>query len=135
MSGKQQMAYILLGVAIGACLSMGALAGLAYYAPHVILSWQQTIAGTGSEDDSAQAVLDQSILKSLIQDILCSEQGKALVNDIMRSQAPLTLRQMLEEAMDSPEFREALGEALASFLSSPEGAELMRRLAEQIMSQ
>ncbi|HHX10618.1 MAG TPA: hypothetical protein GX729_04555 [Firmicutes bacterium] len=135
MSGRQRIAYVCLGVVIGVCLSMGTLAGLAYYAPHVILDLQQAISGTVLDDDPAQALLDQSMVKSLVQDILCSEQGKALVNDIIRNQAPSTFRQMLDEAMASPEFRAALGEALGSFLNSDEGTELMRRLTQQIMTQ
>lgn len=134
MSGRQRVAYVFLGVVIGTCLSVGALIGVANYAPGVFLHWQQVITRAGLEDDPAQSLIDQSLVKSLIQDILSSEQGKALVNNIIRNQAPLTLQQMLEEAMESPEFRVALGEALDSFLKTEEGTALIRRLAEEIMT-
>jgi hypothetical protein len=106
---------------------------LANYAPDVYFSWQQMITGTALEDDTAQLLPDQSVLKSLIQDILSSEQGKALVSDIIRTQAPLTWRQMLEEATGSVEFRETLVEALDSFFKTEEGATLIRRVVEDAM--
>ncbi len=138
VSRGQRIAYLFLGIVIGICMSAGALLGLASYAPGYLLNWQQVLMGTGLADSPApgtQTLLDQTMLKSIIQDILASEQGKALVNDLIRSQAPLTISQLLEEAMDSPEFRVALGEALNSFLKTPEGSQLIRRIASEIMAQ
>ena len=63
-----------------------------------------------------------------------SEQGKAIVNDLIRSQTPETLRELLKEVMNSSEFRSALGEALNDFLKTPEGKDVINRIAQEILA-
>ena len=137
MSRGQRIAYLLLGFVLGIGMSFGALIGLVNYAPNYLLDWQSVLTGTSltvNPSPGTQTVLEQSMVKSTIQDILTSEQGKAVVNELIRDQAPIILKQIFEESMDSTEFRLALRESLDSFLKTPEGTELIRRIANEIIA-
>lgn len=138
MSKGQQISYVFLGIVIGICLSAGALLGLAGRAPEYLVDLQRRLAGSASTENPGAGIhtmLDQAALKMLVQDILASEQGKALVKDLIQTQAPETIGQMLEGAMSSPEFRTALSEMLDSFFKTSEGKQLIKSIAKEILTQ
>ncbi len=136
-SKGQQISYLFLGIVIGICLSAGALLGLAGHAPEYLMGLKHLLAGKASGESPGagiQTMLDQAALKMLVQDILASEQGKALVKDLIQTQAPETIGQMLEGAMSSPEFRRALSEMLDSFFKTSEGKRLIKNIAKEIIN-
>lgn len=137
MSRAQRIGYVFLGVIIGVFMSAGILLGLSSFAPEYLLDRTEILTRftsknpiTGQQD----LLLDQTVLKGIIQDILTSEQGKALVNELIQSQTPETLQGLLKEVMDSPEFKVALGEALESFLNSPEGHRLVQQIVQRAIT-
>ncbi len=134
MSKAQRFGYVFLGVLIGICISAGALVGVISYAPEYLLGLPGAIAISEDSASKQNALLDQTMLKGIVQDILVSEQGKAIVNDLIKSQTPETLRELLKEAVNSPEFRTALGEALNDFLKTPEGKDIINRIAQEILA-
>ena len=138
MSKGQRIRYVFLGVIIGIFISAGILLSLLSFAPEYLVDWSGILARFTAKKPMAgqqDLLLDQTMLKGIIQDILTSEQGKALVNDLIRSQTPETLQGLLKEIMDSPEFKIALGEALELFLNRPEGNLLIRRIAQKAITQ
>ncbi len=134
MSRGQRFGYMFLGVLIGICISAGILVGVSSYAPEYLLGLPGV--NTIFEDPARKQnpLLDQTMLKGIVQDILVSEQGKAIVNDLIRSQTPETLRELMKEVMNSSEFRSALGEALTDFLKTPEGKDVINRIAQEILA-
>jgi hypothetical protein len=136
LSKGQRIGYVFLGIIIGICISAGTVLGLSNYAPEYLLSWSGMLTGTSMDPLAGKQnpLLDQTMLKGVIQDILASEQGKALVNDLIRNQAPETFRELLKEVMDSPEFRAELGKALGDFLKTPEGKDLINRIAKEVLT-
>jgi hypothetical protein len=136
-SQGQRFGYVFIGFLIGMCLSVGAWLGLANYAPSYLLGWQKTLTKTELEQQhglNAQIVPESNMIKSIIQDILTSEQGKAIVNELIQTQGPEILKQMLEESINSPEFRATLGKAINTFLKTPEGKQLIKQIANEILT-
>ncbi len=95
----------------------------------------ERFGGSGkSVADTLGLEIDPSQVRSIVGDILSSDQGKAIMTDLMREGSRDMLEELIRQAAESPEFRKMLGEVLESFLSSPEGKELLKKVAETALS-
>ncbi len=135
MSIGRGIALVLLGVALGVGLTLGSYYGVKEYAPDLAVWYLERLGGSGkSVADTLGLEIDPSQVKAIVGDILASEQGRAIVTDLMQGQSREMLEGLIEEAMESPEFRKMLSEVLGSFLASPEGKELLKQIAKDILS-
>ena len=127
MSVKRGILLVLLGVALGVGLTVGSYYGVREYAPH-LATWY-----LGRFAEASQPVqIDTAQVQALVSDILASEQGRAVVSDLMQGQSR-GFEELMKEAMKSPEFRQMLSDVLGTFLTSPEGKELLKRVARALM--
>lgn len=125
---------IFLGVILGLAAVAGTYRGLGYIAPKVLA---QLLGGSTSPDtgikQQGSLPVDMSLIKGMVQEIICSEQGKAILSDLLKSQPRETFQAMFSEAMKSPEFRKSLSDALETFFTSQEGRELMTKIAREVL--
>ncbi len=137
MSPGRVLALILLGVCLGVGLTVGAVFGVRQYSPSLWAKAVTYLAGLplyAEPGTSGMANIDLSLVKAMVQEILASDQGKAVVSELISSQSQETFQAFFDEAIQSPEFRSALSETLDTFLKSPEGKDLIRRVARDAMN-
>jgi hypothetical protein len=128
LSVKRGILLVLLGVALGVGLTVGSYYGVREYAPH-LATWY-----LGRFAEASQPVqIDTAQVQALVSDILASEQGRAVVSDLMQGQSREAFEELMKEAMKSPEFRQMLSDVLGTFLTSPEGKELLKRVAKEAL--
>lgn len=129
---------LFLGMVLGVGLTVGAYYGVREYAPQIATRYLESVMGQGAPGGSATGSIlpsiDAGIVKSIVQDVLTSEQGKAVVWDLFEGQSKETFESFFKEAMKSPEFRQALADALGQFLSTAEGKELIKRIARDALT-
>lgn len=137
MSLGRSVALVLLGAILGVGLTIGAYYGVREYAPLVasrylagILAGLASPAGPAGD---ASPTIDATTVRGIVQEILCSEQGKAMISDLVQSQPRETFEALFRQVMGSPEFRKALSDALGTFLETPEGKTLLRRIASEVV--
>ncbi len=138
MSLGRSVALVFLGVVLGIGLTVGTYYGVREYAPDLASRYLAKLLGSGSgtaaNDSSRGFALDSTMVKNVVQDILSSEQGKAIIADLVQSQSKELFEAFFQEAMKSPDFRKALSDTLGTFLQSAEGKALLRRIATEVMS-
>ena len=138
MSFGRSAALLFLGVLLGIGLTIGTYYGVRQYAPGLISLYLGRALGAspvqGGPGTTSAPIIDSGAVKSIVQDILASEQGKAIVNDLIQSQSRESLDALFAQAMQSPEFRRALSDILSSFLKTEEGKNLLRSIAKDIMT-
>jgi len=129
---------LFLGIVLGIALTIGAYYGVREYAPDLAIRYLESLMGQGAPGGSPTGSIlpgiDAGAVKSIVQDILSSEQGKAIVWDLFENQSKETFESFFKEAMKSPEFRQALADALGQFLETAEGKELIRRIARDALT-
>jgi hypothetical protein len=135
---KRPTLILLTGILLGVCLSFGSVYAIRQYSPDW---WAQTMLYLAAKDLTSTDTegntvggLDMDFVKGLVQDVLTSEQGKAIVSDLVRSQSQKTFEAFFSEAMKNPDFRLALSDALGDFLQSAEGKALVRKVAQEAMN-
>lgn len=137
MSIKRSALLLILGTLLGVALTAGVLAGLGRYSPEFLRRFAVNIAqvpASPAPSNSHGSVTDSSAVRKLVQDILSSDQGKAIVDDIIKNQSGDMLHSMLKEAVKSPEFRKTLSEVLESFFNSPEGKDLIKKIVRDLQT-
>ncbi|MGI6662519.1 MAG: hypothetical protein ACOX4B_03445 [Bacillota bacterium] len=135
MKASRYVALILLGMALGIGLTIGSYYGMKEYAPDLAVWYLKRLGGPDkSVADTLGLEIDPSEVRSIVGDILSSDQGKAIVTDLMKGPSREMFEDLLRQAADSPEFRKMLSEVLESFLLSPEGKELLKNIAKEILS-
>ena len=134
---------LFLGVVLGVGLTVGTYYGVKEYAPELASRYLSTILTDNADEGTRGAadakgtvlpVLDSGMVKGIVQDVLASEQGKAVLWDLVQSQSKETFEAFFQEAMKSAEFRKALGDALGQFLETAEGKELLRKIAREALT-
>lgn len=130
MSVGRSILLLFVGMALGVGLTVGSYYGVKEYAPD-LAAWYLSKLAAGPDPAAPQA--DASQIRAIVADILASEQGKAVVSDLLQGQSRQAFEELLNEAMKSTEFRQMLSEALGTFLSSPEGKELLKRIAKEAL--
>lgn len=137
MSLSRSVALVFLGIALGAGLTIGAYYGVREYAPDLASWYLAKMVGSSPAGEPSSSPLgfqiDPAQIRGIVSDILASDQGKAVVSDLMQGQSREVFEAFLQEALKSPEFRKALGDALEVFLSSPEGKDLLKRIAKEAL--
>ncbi len=137
MSPGRKFLLVFLGVCLGIGFTVGAVLGIRQYSPEL---WAKTAAyfmGLSRTPDSGQSEamgIDMTAVRGMIQEILTSDQGKAVVAEFIGSQSQDMYKTILEEAVRSPEFRKALADALDIFLKSQEGKDLIRRIVQETIT-
>jgi hypothetical protein len=122
-------------MALGIGLTIGSYYGMKEYAPDLAVWYLKRLGGPDkSVADTLGLEIDPSEVRSIVGDILSSDQGKAIVTDLMKGPSREMFEDLLRQAADSPEFRKMLSEVLESFLLSPEGKELLKNIAKEILS-
>lgn len=135
MKASRYVALILLGMALGIGLTIGSYYGMKEYAPDLAVWYLKRLGGPDkSVADTLGLEIDPSEVRSIVGDILSSDQGKAILTDLMKGPSREMFEDLLRQAADSPEFRKMLSEVLESFLLSPEGKELLKNIAKEILS-
>jgi hypothetical protein len=135
LKASRYVALILLGMALGIGLTIGSYYGMKEYAPDLAVWYLKRLGGPDkSVADTLGLEIDPSEVRSIVGDILSSDQGKAIVTDLMKGPSREMFEDLLRQAADSPEFRKMLSEVLESFLLSPEGKELLKNIAKEILS-
>ena len=129
---------LMLGILLGICLTFGTVYAVRRYSPDwwaqaMLYLAAKELAPTG-KDGNIVSGMDVSFVKEMVQDILTSEQGKAIVSDLVRSQSQQTFESFFAEAMRNPDFRMALSDALGTFLQSAEGKSLVKKVAQEVMN-
>jgi hypothetical protein len=129
---------LFLGILLGICLSIGTVYAVRQFSPRL---WTQAMLYLAAKDstpdggdDNTIGGMDAGFVKGIVQDILTSEQGKAIVSDLVKSQSQSTFETFFSEAMKNPDFRLALSDALGTFLQSTEGKALVRKVAQEVMN-
>jgi hypothetical protein len=135
LKASRYVALILLGMALGIGLTIGSYYGMKEYAPDLAVWYLKRLGGPDkSVADTLGLEIDPSEVRSIVGDILSSDQGKAILTDLMKGPSREMFEDLLRQAADSPEFRKMLSEVLESFLLSPEGKELLKNIAKEILS-
>lgn len=129
---------LFLGVLLGIFLSFGTVYAIRQFSPGL---WAQTMLYLATKDHvsglgGGETIngIDTGFVKGMIQDILTSEQGKAIVSDLVKSQSQDTFETFFSEALKNPDFRLALSDALGTFFQSAEGKALVKKVAQEVMS-
>lgn len=126
LSLSRGILLVLLGVALGIGLTIGSYYGVKEYAPDLASWYLAKFAGK-----PGPVGMDSAQVQAIVGKILASDQGKAIVSDLMQGQSRQMLEDLLKDAMKSPEFRQTLNEMLGTFLASPEGKDLLKRIAKE----
>lgn len=141
LSLGRSIILIFLGICLGIGLTLGTFFGIREYAPEYLPKVATFFLGSGIPqitqspgESGRQMALDPKIVGSIVQDILASDQGKVIIRDIMNSESRETLLSLLQEAMQSSEFRKALSDSLQSFLETQEGKELIKKIAKEALT-
>jgi len=138
LSFGRSVALVFLGAVLGIGLTLGTYYGVKEYAPELASRYLAKILSTAPASDSPSdgigMAVDPGMVRGVVQEILGSDQGRAIVSDFMRSQSKETFEAFFKEAMKSPEFRQALSDVLGTFLESPEGKALLRRVASEVIN-
>ncbi|HHX28043.1 MAG: hypothetical protein ACOX5Q_06235 [Bacillota bacterium] len=135
MSIGRGVALVLLGIALGVGLTVGSYYGVKEYAPDLAVWYLERLGGPGkSVTETLGLEIDPSQVRTIVGDILASDQGRAIVTDLIEGQSRETFESLVRQAMESPEFRRMLGEVLRDFLASPEGKELLRQIGKDVLS-
>jgi tyrosyl-tRNA synthetase len=134
---KRHFSSFFLGIFLGFTLSVGILIGIRTYAPQVAQKLMFPPETYSATEEHSQDIV-QDFVRSTVQDILASTQGKAIVSNLLNNQSQETFERMFQElfqeSMRSPEFRKALSDTLETFLESTEGKELLRRIAAEALN-
>ncbi len=128
---------IFLGIMLGVVILMVSVFCVWQFAPDLVARATGYLAMRGWSDERAgnsSASIDQLLLKGMVQDILSSDQARAIVSDVLDARTRDTFETFLIDAMKSTEFRKALADALETFLKSPEGKTLVRKIAEEMLT-
>lgn len=132
LSKRHSVLSFFLGFILGVGFTFGAYFGLKDYAPNLMSNF--LTGKKGPDDGTKRGVgVDSTLVKGMVQEILASDQGKAIVEELFRSESKKTLESFFQEATKSPEFRKTLGEALESFLATPQGKELVKKIAREVV--
>ncbi len=83
---------------------------------------------------SMAANIDETTVKAIVQEVLTSSQGKAVIWDMMQDQSQDAFDAMLKNALQSPELAKALADALVSYLETPEGKDVVRKIVSEAMN-
>lgn len=138
MSFGRSAALVFLGIVLGIGLTIGTYYGVREYAPDLASYYLARTLGRspqpGTSGSGTSLPIDSAMVKSIVQDILVSDQGRAIVWDLIQSQSRESLDAFFREAMKSPEFRKALSEALGVFLRTEEGKALMKSIARDALT-
>ena len=137
MSLGRSIGLVFLGIVLGIGLTVGTYYGVREYAPDLASRYLARVLGTGAETGatgSAGLGIDSAMVKGIVQEILASEQGKAIVSDLVQNQSKETFEAFFREAMKSPEFRKALSDSLGTFLESPEGKALLKHIVSEAIT-
>lgn len=126
---KRNFPVFFFGVVLGLALAMGLIFGMSKWSPQSVGIIFASLGQKAAEGQGLNQGSVQDLVKDTVQDILASPQVKTVISDLMNSQATDNFQKFFLEAMESQEFRKALGEALETFLKSPEGKELLRKIA------
>ncbi|HHW26466.1 MAG TPA: hypothetical protein GXX23_03880 [Firmicutes bacterium] len=129
---------LFLGLLLGISLTLVTVYAVMQFSPNLLAQAMayfaaKEISPTGENGETMNGI-DTTFLKGMIQDILTSEQGKAIVSDLVKSQSQDTFETFFAEAMKNPDFRSALSDALGTFLQSAEGKALIKKVAQEAMS-
>jgi len=135
LSFRRNLVLVLLGVLLGVGLTAGVLVGVREYAPELLSRILAVFIAPRQEKGNSPLALtlDPNGVRSLVQDILASEEGRTIIRDLVTGESRETLLSLLQDAMEHPEFRKTLGEALESFFNSPEGKDLIKRIAKEAL--
>ncbi len=129
---------IFFGIVLGIGLTVGTYYGVKEYAPDLASRYLASILGEGSSaGGAAESIvpgIDSTMVRGIVQEILSSEQGKAIMWDLVQNQSRETFEAFFREAMKAPEFRQALADALGTFLATPEGKALLRKVASEALT-
>ncbi len=134
---SRSIGLVFLGIVLGIGLTLGTYYGVREYAPELAARYLASVLGektSAGEQGASGTGLDTSTVKGIVQEVLNSEQAKAVLRDLMQSQSKETFEAFFKEAVKSPEFRQALAEALESFLETAEGKAFLLRIATEIMT-
>lgn len=137
LSFGRTAALVFLGVILGLGMAVGTYYGVKEYAPDLAARYFARMLNLQPAPDSPDgtgSMIDSNMVKSVVQEVLGSDQGRAIISDFMRNQSKETFEAFFTEAMKSPEFRQALSNALGTFLESAEGKALLRRIASEVMT-
>ncbi len=122
MSPTKTFFLIVLGICLGFGLTVGAVFAVKQYAPEV---WAKTLVHfamfQSANEPEEPLKIDPIVARQAIGELLNSGQGKDMMYDFF------------DQALESPEFRNALIEGLEAFFKSPEGIDLIRRIAFEII--
>ena len=121
MTAGKAVLLVTFGIVLGIALTIGAHAGIRENISALI--------GIALGNPQYNGQLDPSVISGIIQDIFSSEQGKAIINDIIQNYSGETLDLIIKQAAQSLEFKKALTEVLESFLDSDEGRALVLKTA------
>lgn len=137
MSLGRTIGLIFLGIVLGVGLTVGTYYGVREYAPDLAARYLASILGDATGENAANSalpIMDSVMVKGIVQEVLSSEQGKAVLWDLVQNQSKETFEAFFKEAMKSSEFRQALGDALGEFLETPEGKELLKKIAREALT-
>lgn len=112
----------MLGICLGFGLTVGAVLAMKEYAPDM---WAKTLVrfamSQNTDEPNKSGSIDLGLAQKAIVELLNSSQGRDM------------LYSFFDEALESPEFRNALLESLEAFFKSPEGIDLIRRIAYEVI--
>lgn len=138
MSFGRSAALVFLGILLGIGLTIGTYYGVRQYAPGLVSLYLGKALGASQTKGGPEAapvpIIDSSLVKGIVQDILASDQGKAIVSDLIQSQSKESLNDLLAQAMQSPEFRRALSDILSNFMKTEEGKNLLKSIAKDVLT-
>ncbi len=122
LSPTRTFFLIVLGICLGFGLTVGAVFAMKEYAPDM---WAKTLVrfamSQNTDEPNKSGSIDLGLAQKAIVELLNSSQGRDM------------LYSFFDEALESPEFRNALLESLEAFFKSPEGIDLIRRIAYEVI--
>jgi len=135
LNTSRYVALILLGMALGIGLTIGSYYGVREYAPDLAVWYLRKLGGSEkSVADTLGIEIDPSQVRAIVGDILASDHGKAIITDLVKGPSRDMFDDLLRQAAESSEFRKLLSEVIESFLTSPEGKELLKNIAREVLS-
>ncbi len=136
MMRKYPVLLFTLGLLLGLGLSVGALYGARAFVPDF---WTRAIdffaieaTKSGAGGGSPANIVDSSFVKGIVQDILTSDQTKAIVSEMVRDQSNDTFQTFFREALENPDVRKALKDALHDFLTSDDGKAILTQIIQDL---
>lgn len=135
MRTSRSVALFFLGLITGLGLAVGSYYVVREYAPDLAVWYLRSMGGTGrSVAETLGLKVDPLEVRSIVGDVLASDEGKAVITDSLKGSSKEALEDLIREAAESPEFRKMLSDVLKSFLSSPEGQEILREITREILA-